>query len=314
MMWYLFRHSIPNEAGMDLVDGLRVFVASVETGSFSGAAGRLQLSPKLASKYMAELEARLGTRLLHRTTRKLGLTAAGERLMAQVPDWLDQLDEMTGSLREGRQGLSGTLRVSAPVTYGELLIGPLLHGFRAAHPDLTIDLRLSDRFVDLAAEGIDLAIRIGRLDTSALMARKLGEIRLMLVASPGYLARYGTPARLADLTGHACIRDTNLRGDGSWPLTEDGVLHRVTVTGRFLINSARLARDLAVQDEGIALCPDYVVRDDLRTGLLVNVLPQVCGPMLDIHAVYLGQRQLARRTRALLDHLVAHLGETLGSG
>lgn len=299
---------------MDLVDGLRVFVASVETGSFSGAAARLQLSPKLASKYMAQLEVHLGTQLLHRTTRKLGLTAAGEQLMVKVPDWLDQLDEMTGSLREGRQGLSGTLRVSAPVTYGELLIGPLLQGFRAAHPDLTIDLRLSDRFIDLAADGIDLAIRIGRLDDSALVARKLGEMRLLLVAAPAYLALHGTPARLADLTGHVCIRDTNLRGDGRWPLTEDGILHRVAVTGRFLINSARLARDLVVQGEGIALSPDYAVRDDLRTGALVTLLPGVRGPVLDIHAVYIGQRRLALRTRAVLDHLVEHLGGTGGSG
>lgn len=299
---------------MDLVDGLRVFVAAVETGSFSGAAGRLGLSPKLASKYMAELEARLGSQLLYRTTRKLGLTAAGERLIGQVPDWLDQLDDMAASIRDVGQGLSGTLRVSAPVTYGELLIGPVLHGFRLAHPDLTIDLRLSDRFVDLAAEGIDLAIRIGRLDSSALIGRNLGEIRLLLVAAPSYLSRHGAPSRLADLVGHACIRDTNLRGDGSWPLTEDGVLHRVTVTGRFLINSARLARDLAERGEGIALCPDYAIRDDLRTGRLVNVLPGVCGPVLDIHAVYLGQRRMARRTRALLDHLVRHLGETGGSG
>ena len=299
---------------MDLVDGLRVFVASVETGSFSGAAGRLHLSPKLASKYMADLEARLGTRLLHRTTRKLGMTAAGEQLMVKVPDWLDQLDEMTGALREGRQGLSGTIRVAAPVTYGELLIGPLLQGFRAEHPDLTIDLRLSDRFVDLAADGIDLAIRIGLLDDSALVARKLGEMQLLLVAAPAYLARHGTPVRLVDLASHVCIRDTNMRGDGSLPLTEDGILHRVAVSGRFLINSARLARDLVVQGEGIALSPDYAIRDDLRTGALVTLLPGVRGPVLDIHAVYIGQRRLARRTRALLDHLVEQLGVTEGSG
>lgn len=313
-MCYVFRRIIPNGWVMDLIDGLRVFTAAVETGSFSGAAGRLRLSPKLASKYMAELEARLGTRLLSRTTRKLGLTAAGEQLMAQLPDWLAQLDEMTGALREGGQGLSGTLRVSAPVTYGEALVGPLLHHFRAAHPDLTIDLRLSDRFVDLAAEGIDLAIRIGRLDSSTLIARKLGEIRLLLAASPAYLSRHGAPARLADLPAHTCIRDTNLRGDGSWPLTEDGTLHRVAVTGRFLVNSARLARDLAVQGEGIALCPDYAIRDDLTAGRLTHVLPQVSGPVLDIHAVYLGQRRLPRRTRALLDHLVAHLGAGRASG
>lgn len=298
---------------MDLVDGMRVFVASVETGSFSGAAARLGMSPKLASKYMAELEAQLGTQLLHRTTRRLGLTAAGEQLLSRAPDWLNELDEMTGELREAQRGLSGTLRVSAPVTYGELRVLPLMRRFRALHPDLTIDLRLSDRFVDLAAEGIDVAIRIGRLDNSALIARKLGQISLLLVASPEHLDRAGRPESLDDLTRYTCIRDTNMRGDGVWPLTSGGQVQRITVSGPYLVNSARLARDLAVEGEGVALCPDYMAQADLDAGRLEHVLPQVCGPQLDIHVVYLGQRRLSRRTRAFLDFvatsLVAHPSE-----
>jgi DNA-binding transcriptional LysR family regulator len=292
---------------MDLVDGMRVFVASVETGSFSGAAARLGMSPKLASKYMAELEAQLGTQLLHRTTRRLGLTAAGEQLLSRAPDWLNELDEMTGELREARRGLSGTLRVSAPVTYGELRVLPLMRRFRAPHPDLVVDLRLSDRFVDLAAEGIDVAIRIGRLDTSALIARKLGQTSLLLVASPAHLDLAGRPETLDDLARHTCIRDTNMRGDGAWPLTLDGQMHRVTVSGPYLVNSARLARDLAVEDEGIALCPDYMVQADLDAERLKHVLPQVGGPQLEIHAVYIGQRRLARRTRAFLDFVAGNL-------
>lgn len=288
---------------MDLVEGIRVFVAAVESGSFSGAAARLGISPKLASKYIAELEARLGAQLLQRTTRRLGMTAAGETLMQRAPDWLDQLDDMTAGLREGRKGLSGTLRVSAPVTFGELHVQSALHRFRADHPDLVMDLRLSDRFVDLAAEGIDVAIRIGRLDDSALVARKLGRTSLLMVAAPAYLARHGRPERLDDLPGHICIRDTNLRGDGAWPLLEEGTLRRIAVTGPYLVNSARVARNLALDGEGIALCPDYVVSDDLASGALQHLLPQFCGPQLDIHAVYLGQRRLARRTRALLDFL-----------
>ena len=296
---------------MDLIDGLRVFVGAVETGSFSGAAQRMGLSPKLASKYIGELEARLGAQLLHRTTRRLGLTAAGEQLMQTLPGWLDQLDEMTTTLREERRGLSGTLRLSASVTHGELFLVPLLARFRSVHPDLTIDLRLSDRYVDLAAEGIDLAIRIGRLEDSALVARKLGQIGLLLVASPSYLDRAGRLGALADLTGHACIRDTNLRGDGTWPLVEQGTLQRVPVTGRFLVNSARAARDLAILGEGVALCPDYVVQHSLSQGLLEHVLPQVRGPTLEIHAVHLPQRRLARRTRALLDYLAQNLSTAL---
>jgi len=287
---------------MDMVQGIRVFVASVEAGSFSGAALRLGISAKLASKYMAELEARLGAQLLHRTTRRLGLTAAGERMMARAPDWLDLLEEMTGDLREGR-GLSGVLRVSAPVTFGEMYVQPMLCRFRGPHPALQVDLRLSDRFVDLAADGIDLAIRIGRLDTSALIARRLGQTRLLLVASPAYLAA-GVPQGLDDLAQHLCIRDTNLR-DGTWPLTEGGILRRVAVSGRYMVNSARTARDLALAAEGIALCPDYMVRGDLAEGRLTQVLCETSGPVLDIHAVHLGGRRLARRTRALMEFLVA---------
>lgn len=294
---------------MDLVDGMRVFVASVATGSFSGAAARLGMSPKLASKYMAELEAQLGAQLLHRTTRRLGLTTAGEQLLARAPDWLNELDEMTGELREAQRGLSGTLRVSSAVTHGELRVLPLMRRFRLQHPDLIIDLRLSDRFVDLAAEGIDVAIRIGRLDSSALIARKLGQTRLLLVASPGHLDQVGRPETLGDLARHTCIRDTNMRGDGAWPLTEGGQMHRVTVFGPYLVNSARLARDLAVEGEGVALCPDYMVHADLDAGRLEHVLPQVCGPQLDIHAVYIGQRRLARRTRAFLDFVARELSD-----
>ncbi len=288
---------------MDLVDGMRVFVASVETGSFSGAAARLGMSPKLASKYMAELEAQLGTRLLQRTTRRLGLTAAGEQLIARAPDWLNELDEMTGDLREDKRGLTGTLRVLAPVTFGEMFVQSMLCRFRGPHSGLGIDLRLSDRFVDLAAEGIDIAIRIGRLNDSALIARKLGQTALLLVASPTYLEDRGIPTNVDELAHHVCIRDTNMRGDGTWSLIEKAETKRITVSGIYSVNSARAARDLAIVGEGIALCPDYVVRDDIASERLVHVLQHAKGPLLDIHAVHLGQRRLARRTRALLDFM-----------
>lgn len=283
---------------MDMIQGFRVFVASVQAGSFSGAAERLGISPKLASKYMAELEQRLGAQLLQRTTRRLGLTAAGARLMEQAPDWLEQLEEMTGTLRE--TGIAGTLRVASSVAFGEMHVMGLLRRFRALHPAIEVDLHLSDRFVDLASEGIDLAIRIGRLESSALVARKLGQVRLVLVAAPAYLAARGLPACLADLAAHDCIRDTNLR-EGAWSLSEAGTVQRIAVKGAWAVNSPRAARDLALAGEGIALSPDYMVREDLAAGRLTQLLCATAGPVLDIHAVHLGQRKLARRVRALLD-------------
>ncbi len=312
--WYYHRRNVPNGQQMDLVDGMRVFVAAVETGSFARAAGRVGISPKLASKYMAELEARMGTQLLYRTTRRLGLTPAGERLMVQAPAWLGQLDEMTAELRDAQRGLSGTIRVSAALTHGEVVVAPLLRRFRADHPDLVIDLRLSDNFVDLASGGFDLALRIGQLDNSALIARKLGMMDLILVASPAYLDERGSPQVPEDLISHLCIRDTNMRGDGTWTLFNNGREHRLRVSGRFLVNSARAARDLAIQNEGIAFCPDYVVKDGLGAGQLVRVLPRAHGPRLDIHAVYLPQRRLPRRTRVMLDFLVQFFGEVDRTG
>ncbi len=295
---------------MDLIDGMRVFVASVETGSFAGAGRKLGISGKLASKYLATLEDRLDTRLLQRTTRRLGMTSAGERLYARLPAWLDQFDEIRSELSEKGSRLTGTLRVSAPLTYGELHVQRLLCRFRELHPELVIDLRLSDVFVDLAAEGIDLAIRIGLLPDSALIARKLSETSVLLVASPEYLARRGEPEILGDLLRHDCIRDTNMRGHGGWPLSDGQVVTVVDVQAGFLVNSARAARDLCLAGQGIALIPDYAVSEDLATGRLRRVLPGHAAPSLDIHAVYLGGRRgVPRRVRAFLDFLAVSRSE-----
>ncbi len=289
---------------MDLIDGFRVFVATVDSGSFAGAGERLGMSGKLASKYLGQLEDRLGVRLLQRTTRRLGMTVAGGKLYARLPHWLDELDEIRSDLKESGSGLSGTLRVSAPLTFGELRIQQMLRRFQSGHGDLVIDLRLSDRYVDLAAEGIDLAIRIGNLASSALIARRLGQTAMVVVAAPAYLERHGAPKTPQDLIRHACIRDTNLRSpDGGWPLAQDGAPIRVPVRGHYLVNSARTACDLCLAGEGIALCPDYVVGEDLAAGRLTQLLKDHQPAPLAIHAVYLDGRRMPRRVRAFLDFL-----------
>ncbi|TPW29193.1 LysR family transcriptional regulator [Martelella alba] len=291
---------------MDTLDGFRVFVAAVETGSFAGAGERLGISGKLASKYLAALEDRFGARLLQRTTRRLGMTVAGERLYQRLPGWLDTLEDIRNDIKNDGRGLSGTLRISAPVTFGEMHVLNSLAAFRSLHPDLTIDLRLSDAYADLAAEGVDLAIRIGQLQNSALIARKIGHTALVLVAAPEYLEKHGTPLRIEELADHSCIRDTNMRTPGgTWPLMNKGETVRIRVGGHFLVNSARSVRELCLAGEGVALAPDYAVSRAIEDGRLIRILPDSAGPGLDIHAVYLDGRRMPRRVRAFLDHLKA---------
>ena len=292
---------------MDLLDGLRVFVATVESGSFSAAGDRLGMSGKLASKYLAKLEDKLDTRLLHRTTRRISMTPAGEQLYARVPAWLDELEIITGELNDTSAGLRGTLRLSAPLTFGEMHLQGLIKDFRALHPGVTINLALSDAYTDLAASGIDVAIRIGRLTDSSLIARRLGYTRLLLVANQAYLDRCGHPQTIADLQHHNCIRDTNSRSTTGWVLSENNETSQVSVRGNLLVNSARMARDFSRSGEGIAQCPDYVVQSDIEQGKLVHVLSHCRGLLLDIHAVFLETRHMPKHVRAFLDFLTQHM-------
>lgn len=288
---------------MDVLDGMRTFVASVEAGSFTAAADRLGRSNKLVSKYVAELEARLGVRLLHRTTRSLGPTDAGRRYYEGCVEVLGALEALEASLHDEDRAIGGTLRLSAPTTFGATYVQPLLRRFRRSHPRLTIDLRLSDRFDDLAEDGFDLAIRIGALDASSLIARKLGQTELWAVATPAYVAGHGAPDLPRDLLGHACIRDTNLRSGQSWTFEVAGKPQKIPVSGPYLVNSAQLVSNLVIAGEGIGLCPDYVVAADVAAGRLVRLLAGFPSLSLDVHAVYIDGRRQAAKTRRLLDFL-----------
>jgi DNA-binding transcriptional LysR family regulator len=299
-LWNDYPQIIPNDA-MDLIDELKAFVATAQTGSFTAAAGQLAVSNRLTSKYVAELEARLGVRLLQRTTRKVGLTPAGEDLLARAPALLDDLDALIGEVSEGSRGFAGVIRVSASVTFGEIWVAGMLERFGRANPALSFDLRLNDRHVDLAAEGIDVAFRLGRLETHSLKTRKLGSFRSVLVASPDYLARRGQPQNLADLAGHDCIIDTNRRSPRRWSFDAGAGETSVTVQGRFQVNSARAAVELAVKGQGIAYAPRFAATEALAAGLVVPVLPVQLGETSPLSAVYLEGRVLPRKIRALID-------------
>ncbi len=286
---------------MDLLDQIRAFVATAQTGSFTAAAEQLGISNRLTSKYVGALEARLGVRLFQRTTRKVGLTPAGEDLLARAPALLDELDDMLAGVAEGSRRFTGVIRISAPVTFGEIYIGAMLGRFAQQNPGLTFDLRLSDGFVDLASEGIDLAFRMGRSEMLSVKARKLGEFRSIVVASPGYIAAHGAPDTPEELQDHSCIVDTNRRNPRRWVFYRGGAEHPANVQGRFHVNSARAAVELAAAGLGIAYAPRFAICDALRAGRLVPVMGNFKGETAPISAAYLEGRVLPRKIRALID-------------
>ena len=295
---------------MDTLDQLRAFVATAQTGSFTAGARLLGLSNRLTSKYVAELERKLGARLLQRTTRKVGLTPAGADLLARAPALLEDFDALLGAIRDDAGGLSGTIRIAAPVSFGEARLVGFLDRFRRANPEIAIDLRLSDDHVDLAAEGIDLAFRIGAPRSLSLKMRKLGVIRTRVVASQGYLDKAGTPGKPADLAGHECIIDTNRQTPRRWRFRKTGRDIVIQVQGRFAVNSARAAAELARAGAGIAYAPDFAIDAAVAAGDLQTLLTDYETDVVGLSVVWLDGQSLSRAHRALVDFAAGELRAT----
>ena len=292
---------------MDIVETLRAFVATAQAGSFTSAADQLGISNRLTSKYVAELEERLGVRLLQRTTRRVGITPAGEALLARAPAILDELDDLLADASEQARGLSGLIRVSAPVTFGETYVAAMLARFMDEHPSVTVDLRLDDAYVDLAAAGIDLAFRIGTGNALAIKARRLGTMRVFLVASPSYLVERGVPTSIDELSGHSFVRDSNLRTQRRWTLKREGDEFSFDPKGNLTVNSARVACEMAAAGRGIAFAPLFASCDYLASGKLQAVLPEYQGEPSSVSTVYLEGRGLPRRLRALIEFAAADI-------
>lgn len=295
---------------MDLVDGLKAFVATAQTGSFTDGAKRLGISNRLTSKYVAELETRLGVRLLQRTTRKVGLTPSGQDLLTRAPALLNEFDDMLGALTEETRGLTGLIRISAPVTFGEVYIKDLLSRFVELHPQVDIDLRLDDAYVDLAAAGIDVAFRVGTPEVSSLRVRRLGTLRSSVVASPEYLAKHGTPETPEELEGHTCIIDTNRREATRWVFRDQGSEIVFSARRHLMVNSARVVRDWAVAGFGIAFGPDFILADDIAAGRLTPLLDRFEKPTHPLNAIYLDGNVLPRKVRELIDFAVESTRES----
>ncbi|WP_292897040.1 LysR family transcriptional regulator [Nitratireductor sp.] len=295
---------------MDTLSRMRAFVDVVEAEGFSAAARKVGKSKALLSKYVRELEDELGALLLNRTTRQLSLTEAGHTYFARAVELLRDVEDLAEAVRDSSGDVRGRIRLSAPRTFADAPIGQSLIDFASAHPDVTLEINLDDRFVDLVEEGFDLAIRITKLADSSLIAKRLAPFRVVLCASPALISRHGEPGTPQELTHLPCIVDTNSRYRQNWPFRlEDGTTVNVPVTGRLEVNSPMAARAAALSGLGFAILPDFIADPEISAGRLVPLLEQNSFDGAGIYAIYPHRRYLPAKVRAFVDFLAQWLKE-----
>jgi DNA-binding transcriptional LysR family regulator len=288
---------------MDLLDSMKVYVLAVEKGSLSAAAAQAGISATMAGNHVRALEGRLGMQLMHRTTRRQHLTAFGEDYYARCKEILRLVDETDVQAQAMQLAPAGTLRISAPVTFGTEALVPALAAYLKHYPNIDIDLDLSDRVVDLMQDGFEAAIRIGHLPPEAnLIARPLAPYRLMICAAPDYLARRGTPALPSDLAQHDCL-SFGAADVVQWRLTRGDHICRVPVSGRVKVNNGPALRTAALHGLGIVLQPAILLADDVRAGRLVQLFPEYELPSRPMHVVFLPDRYRSPRLRSFIDYL-----------
>jgi DNA-binding transcriptional LysR family regulator len=290
---------------VDRFDAMTVFARVVEAGSLSAAARSIPMSLTSVSRHLAALEQRLGTQLLRRTTRHLSLTDEGRLVYERAKTILSELQEMEMTISASRSEPSGRLRVSAPVLIGRLLIAPQLPAFLARHPLVDIDLLLIDRAVNLVEEDIAVAVRVGRLPDSSLVARRLAEIRMVVCAAPSYLARRGRPTAPADLRQHDCLVFSDTLGPIEWRFQSPKGRISVKVRGRLCVNNLDAVVSAAIGGAGIARVPSWQVSADMSAGRLEALLTHYERPATPVHAVFQHSKVSSAKIRAFIDYLVA---------
>jgi DNA-binding transcriptional LysR family regulator len=286
---------------------MEVFTRVVELGGFSAAARDLRMTPSAVSKLVSRLEARLGTRLVNRTTRKLELTPEGAAFNGKALRILADMEEAERSAASADQPV-GKIRINTSASYGTHILAPILGGFLARYPGTSVDLILTDKIVDLVADRTDIAIRAGALASSTLLARKLGETRLLVVASPDYLDRMGRPATLAEVNRLNRLGFGYVRHAEGWRIEEDGESELISARSRIQASDGEALRHLALNGLGMARLAAFCVRSDMAAGRLVEVLPERTVVETEaFHAVYVGQGgPLPARVRVMLDYLAEH--------
>lgn len=294
---------------MDRFLEMKVFAAVVEAGSFTAGADVLGMSKAAVSRYVAELEERLGVRLLHRTTRRLSPTSEGEIFHARCRELLGNLDEAEAEISSRVGEATGLLKLNVPVTFGLMHLAPLWPAFMARHPRLALDITLSDRVADLVEEGYDAAVRIGQLAPSSLIGRKLASTRMVVCASPDYLARRGEPVHPNDLLRHDVISYSLSASGENWSFSGPAGEATVKVVPRMRTNNGDTCRAAALQHQGIILQPTFIVGQDLAHGTLREILPGYRSGELGIHAVYPSRKFVSPKLRLLIDFLVDAFAE-----
>jgi DNA-binding transcriptional LysR family regulator len=287
-----------------LLEHIRTFVRAVETGSFTAVAAEQGQSQPTVSRQISTLEDHLGVRLMQRTTRALTLTDEGRTYYAHARCLLDSAEQAALAVRPDA-AVRGTLRIAAPLAFARLHLMPRMARFLATHPDLRTDWVLGDRPVDLVEEGVDLAIRIGRVTDQGLIARRIGQMRRVTVARPDYFARYGRPQHPNDLRAHDCIVYTGLATVDEWHFAgPDGTPIVVKVSGRIRVSASEGMRSALLEGLGLAVCPTWLFKDEIQTGVLESVLNEYEPDSLPIQAVYPSRRLVPPRVRAFVDFLV----------
>jgi DNA-binding transcriptional LysR family regulator len=290
---------------MDRLSAMQVFAQVVEAGSFAKAAERLGMSTSAASRHVAELEAHLQTRLLNRTTRRVSLTESGRAFYERSVQLLADLQEAEEEASSAAVVPRGTIRLTTSVNFGVRHVAPAIAAFVSAHPDVRFDVSLADRVVDLVEEGFDIAIRIGTPGADNLVARKLGETRLVPCASPAYLERHGAPRTPAELANHNCFTYEYVTPRNVWRFRDrSGAEQAVRVSGSLHSNNGDLLAEVAARDGGIVFEPAFIVGPDVRAGRLVPLLQDYVPPPVPIYAVYPSRKHLSAKVRRFVEFLV----------
>ncbi len=294
---------------MDRIDTMNAFVSVVTEGSFARAAERLEISPQLVSKYVSQLEEHLGTRLLNRTTRKVSVTEAGTAYFQRAQQVLSDIDDMENELGDLQHSVRGLLRINAPVSFAIQHMASVLTAYRAAFPEVQVDLQLNDRKVDIVQEGFDIALRIGQLKSSSLVARRIAPVRLSICASPDYLARQGIPSHPDELKQHQYLRYSYMDNETSFRDRKRNLSLTTTLHSDFSANNGDVLLNAAIAGAGVIIQPTFITGPAITSGQLQSILEDFEPEPLGLYAIYAHRQFLSAKVRSFIDFIGGYFGD-----